>query len=289
MKREKMKWGKGFRLCILSGLLVLLGATVCFAWFSGLTFWEKKMPEARYYDPTFAPFPEEVAAGLSNGPVESGKALKFEDLNDLLEPGYLAVENGYGLNPDGTGFVAVRTEFPGASAQMIHWWFWWHALKDIRYKIWCPGAHYGIGVEDMAQMNDAALSYQQRYLNNPQYPVEDVGTGVRRLSIRFISPEDFGFDTARFKAAGIEAVVCGVVGYMVAGVPVEHTYMVHMFRRTADGLELRSRFWLGQGLDSQALRKLAITQNTAMSLAFHCATEYNHLAEFLPEIFEEFK
>jgi hypothetical protein len=283
-----MKWGKGFCLSILSVLLVFLAATYCFAWFSGLTYREKRMPEASYYDPTFAPLPEEVRAGLFNGPVESRQALNFKDLNDLLEPGYLPVENGYCLNPNGTGFMAVRTEFPGARAEMVHWWFWWHALKDIRYKIWCPGAHYGISAEDMEQMSDASLSYQQRYLNNPQYPLEDVGTGVRRLSIRFISPEDFGFDTSRFGETDIEAVVCGVVGYMVAGVAVEHTYMVHMFRRTADGLELRSRFWLGQGLDSYALRKLAISQNTAMSLALHCATEYNHLAAFLPQIFEEF-
>ncbi|MBI5897527.1 MAG: hypothetical protein HZB24_16450 [Desulfobacterales bacterium] len=289
MQRDEMNYGKGFFVSILALLFVFVGCTSCFAWSSDLTFWEKYMPEASYYDPIFAPLPQDVNAGLSNGPIASSEALKFESMNDLLKPGYLAIENGYCLKPDGKGFVAVRTEFPGASAEMIHWWFWWHAFKDVRYKIWCPGAHYAIGVDNMEQMKDASLSYRQRYLNNPQYPVEDVGTGVRRLSIRFISPEDFGFDTSRFKEMGIEAVVCGVVGDRIAGATVEHTYMVHMFRRTANGLELRSRFWIGEALESYALRKLMITQDTVKGVAFHCATEYNHLAEFLPEIFEEFK
>jgi len=72
--------------------------------------------------------------------------LKFADIKDLLKPGYLEIENGYCPNPDGTGFVAVKTDLPSATADMIQWWFWWHTIKDIRYKIrpcWRhdPGAH----------------------------------------------------------------------------------------------------------------------------------------------------
>lgn len=289
MKRYGIQYGKKSYVALLTSLIVLLGAAWSFAWYSGLTIRERNMPEAKYYDPNFAPLPQEVVDGLSNGPISTDQALKFEAMNDLLDPGYLAVENGYCLNPDGTGFVAVRTEMPGVRAGMIHWWFWWHALKDVRYKIWCPGAHYAIGVENMEQMNDLSLPYEQRYWDNPQYPVEDIGTGVRRLSIRFMAPEAFGFDTARFKAAGIEAVVCGVVGDVIAGTTVEHTYMVHLFRRTAHGLELRSRFWVGQALKSQLLRRLMINEKTVESLGWHCTTEYNHLAAFLPEIHAEFE
>ena len=109
------------------------------------------------------------------------------------------------------------------------------------------------------------------------------------LSIRFMSPEDFGFDTTRFEEAGVEAVICGIVGYMIAGVKVEHTYMTHIFRRLGDGLEIRSRFWLGKAIGLAELRKLAITEGVARDLGYHCAYEYSHLSEFLPAIYEEFK
>ncbi|MFY9398174.1 MAG: phloretin hydrolase [Desulfomonilia bacterium] len=289
MGRLGLVIGKDCFASLLTMVFLCLGPVHCLACLSGLTSKERAMPEARYHDTSFAPIPEEVEAGLSPGPISPEKALRFEAINDLLEPGYLDVENGYCLNPDRTGFVAVRTDFPGATGEMIHWWFWWHALEDIRYKIWCPGEHFAIGVRDEQRMNDASLSYQERYLNNPQYPVEDVGFGIRWLSIRFVPPEDFGFDTSRFDEAGIEAAICGIVGDRIFGFTVEHTYMVHLFRRTDTGLELRSRFWIGKVLPSYCLRKLMIYEYMAKAMGYHCATEYNHLAEFLPDIFEEFK
>jgi len=250
---------------------------------------EKKAPEEKYYNRNFAPLPADVEAALSGGPVDSSKALKFEDINDLLNPGYLEVENGYCINPDGTGFVAVRTDIPGATADMIQWWFWWHANKNIRYKIWCPGDHYAISVKNEDQARDLSLTYEQRRVNNVHYPWEDTGTGPAELSIRFVSPETFDFDTSRFSEAGVEAVVCGVVGYVVAGVTVEHTRMTHVFRRNGSGLELRTRFWPGSVLAIEELRSLAITEDVLKGLGRHCGREYNHLAEFLPEIYQELK
>jgi len=46
---------------------------------------------------------------------------------------------------DESGYVAVRTRFPGCTAEMIDWWFTWAKKEeDIRYKIWYPGAHYSM-------------------------------------------------------------------------------------------------------------------------------------------------
>lgn len=256
---------------------------------SSLTNDEKNMPEAMYYNTEFTPLKTEVQMAFSGGPIDCSKSLQYEDLNYLLEPGYLEVENGYCLNDDGTGFVAVRNVFPGATAEMVQWWFWWHANKNIRYKIWCPGAHYEISVKDSDQANNMALSYEERRVGNIHYPLEDVGSGIDHLSIRFVSPEDFGFDISKFGENGIEAVICGVVGYIIAGVTVEHTYMSHVFRKNGDGLELRSRFWLGKAINSEGLRNLALKEDTAKNLGTHCAREFSHLSEFLPEIYEEFK
>lgn len=255
---------------------------------SKLTDEEKEMPEAKYYYTDFAPLPDDVETSLSQGPIDSNDALKFEDINDLLGPGYLDVENGYCINSDGTGFVAVRTELPGATEDMIQWWFWWHANKNIRYKIWCPGDHYAISVKNDEQQNNEDLSHEERRVNNTHYPFEDTGEGVFQLSIKFVSPKTFGIDTSLFDQGEIEAVVCGIVGYVIGGVTIKHTYMIHVFRKKSNGLELRSRFWPGILLP-KVKRKLFITEDVVEGLAYHCSYEYNHLAEFLPDIYDEFK
>lgn len=256
---------------------------------SELTEEEKAMPEAAYYSTDFVPVPDEVMDAVASGPASTDKALALENIDQLTKTGYLEMENGYSLLEDGTAYVAVRTDLPGVNRDMIHWWFWWHALKDIRYKIWCPGAHYAIGVQDMDRYTDKSLTKEERYLNNPHYPVEDVGSGAMNLSIRFISPDKFGFDTTSFKKNGIEAVVCGVVGFRVGKSTIEHTYMCHIFRKKGDGLELRSRFWIGKKLNFPEIKKLIITEDLAMDMLMHCSQEYNHLAGFLPDIFHEFR
>ncbi|MDA8137118.1 MAG: hypothetical protein M0036_00585 [Desulfobacteraceae bacterium] len=253
-----------------------------------LTDEEKQMPEAKYYSTDFVPYPPEITAAIANGPVAPEKALVFENASQLANPGYLETENGYAMLDDGSAVVAVKTDLPGVTAEMIRWWFVWHPLKDIRYKIWYPGAHYAIGVKDVERLTNEKLSYNLRFLNNPQYPVEDTGTGVMNLSIRFVSPESFGFDTATFRKAGIEAVVCGIVGFRIGDMTLDHTYMCHVFRKKGDGLELRSRFWLGKKLNMPKIRKLVITEEMATGMLLHCSREFTHLGGFLPQIYQEF-
>jgi hypothetical protein len=65
---------------------------------------------------------------------------------------------------------------------------------------------------------------------------------------------------------------------------------------------MRSRFWMGgphiavrnaPAVASRALRPIAsrvlgATEATARNLLAHCAQEMNHLAGFLPELYEQF-
>ena len=245
-------------------------------------------PEAKYFSSDFAPVPEENRQAVAAGPISVDQVLPFEDVHQLAAPGYMETENGYVRLDDGTIYVAVKTDFPGASGEMIYWWFWWQAQKDIRYRIWCPGDHYSTEVADMGQMLDEQLSYRERCLNNTQYPVERIGPDVEKLTIRFVPPESFGFDTSAFTDQGVQAVMCAIVGSRKFGLRVNHSCMVHLFRKKGDGLELRSRFWLGKKLRPRLLRKLFLPEKTAADMYFHCSKEYNHLAAFLPDIYKEF-
>ena len=234
-----------------------------------------------------AEFPDEMLDAISHGPISPDQALAFRDINELAQPGYLEIENGYGMMKNGIGYVAVRTDMPDVDMEMIEWWFWWHTLKNIRYKIWCPGEHYAIGAEDLSRYADPTLSPEEKSLNNSHYPVEDVGLGVLELSIWFVPPEMFGFDTSAFAENGVEGVVCGIVALKIFGFTVPHTYMCHLFRKTDTGMELRSRFWLGAKLD-RPLRRIIFNEKAALGVMEHCSREYNHLASFLPEIYDEF-
>jgi hypothetical protein len=268
--------------------LMLFSPVASQAWKADLTDEELKMPEAKYYNPVFVDFPEDVVSALVQGPLEREDVLDFENTADLQQTGHGKADYGYRLLEDGTGYVAVKTDFPGASGDMIYWWFWWHGYKDIRYKIWCPGAHYAVKIKDLFRANNWLLPYRERIENNTIYSTENVGMGIQTLAIHFVPPEKFGFDPSQFKRQGIEAVLCVEVGLMIAGVNIPHSYMVHVWQKTPHGLELRSRFWLGKMLPYKWMRQLIFSEKTLKDMLFHCALEYNHLAGFLPDIYREF-
>lgn len=280
-----------YRLFLLGITIALLNLCGCdesiISMSAELTPEEQEMPEARYYNTEFAVMPDDVADAVAAGPVDPDAILAFEDIAQLTEPGYLDTENGYCRLDDRTGFVAARTDMPGVTKDMVQWWFWWHTVKDIRYKIWCPGAHYAIGAEDMDRMTDDSLSPEERYLYNTNYPVEDVGFGKAPLAIEFVEPETFGLDPSTFEENGVEMAICGIVSLKLNNVYIDHTYMCHLFRKKGDGLELRSRFWLGKAF-RRPIMGVVITENTALDMMLHCTQEFNHLAGFLPEIYAEF-
>ena len=94
-----------------------------------LTEEEKQLPYADFYDRPSAVVPQDVLDSIHDHVYEPTDALLFEDLNDLLLPGYLPMENGYCKMENGGFYVAIRTEFPHVTAEMIDWWFDWHPHK----------------------------------------------------------------------------------------------------------------------------------------------------------------
>jgi hypothetical protein len=187
---------------------------------------------------------------------------------------------------------------PGVTAEMLDWWFWWHAMDPLRYKIWYPNSHQSNSVDNLEEYKNRRGPYRERYWNSTQYPVEDLGIGSEELFIKFMPPEEFGFDVARFSEANVATVVCAYVGSVDK--KVWHTYMCHFVRQTETGLEMRSRFWIGHTVqftwlseesilnnlvNNRLFRKIVIPEDIGYQLAMHCAQEYNNLAIILPELF----
>jgi hypothetical protein len=187
---------------------------------------------------------------------------------------------------------------PGVDEKMIDWWFGWHYLENQRYKLWHPRAHVANGAARMVS-DDPHLSDRQKYLNNPNYVTEYIGDQLHRVIITFVEPSTY-FDVGRFEAAKVGTVLCGTIGFRQ--VPVKFGVLMHLIRRTEDGCEMRSRFWMGnlrvEGLSSsnpvsrligsKEVAKRSLPLSMGRDLLVHCAMEMNHLASFLPALYRDY-
>ena len=66
--------------------------------------------------------------------------MRLEQANDLLTPGYLALESGVIDHGDGFRTVCALTRMPGCKADMVEWWFRWLGGTD-QYRLWHPTDH----------------------------------------------------------------------------------------------------------------------------------------------------
>jgi len=122
----------------------------------GVSQEEKRLSYYKYFEQDLAPIPVEKLAFLNEQ--SKARCIPFEEKNSFLAGTDTdCCQLGYGVNPDGMGFVCNETYMPGVTVEMMDWWFPWHSVgSDLRYKIWDP-ADYGydkslIGTEKCASM-----------------------------------------------------------------------------------------------------------------------------------------
>ncbi len=253
-------------------------------------------PYARHWNPDMGPMQEPARRALLHGPEASELGFPFSEVHRLLEPGDLPLENGYTRLPNGQVFVAALTKMPGVTSAMIDWWFGWHYMESQRYKLWHPRAHLSNGAEKMIG-DEPGLSDREKYLNNPNYVTEYVGSERLDIVITFRDAGEL-FDVARFEESRTGTIVCGTVSHPT--LPVAVARLVHQIRATDDGCEMRSRFWMGDVELKGAARFLkpvanagfvtrrAVSLSQGRDLLAHCAAEMNHLASFLPALYADY-
>lgn len=210
----------------------------------------------------------------------------FENKNDILSSDILQSEVGYKKFPDGSYLVSMICPMKGITPDMINWWFWWHAQDKIRYQVWYPGEHLSISFrkKDISYFNQPKMP---EFKENSQYPSERIGKIKMPLRIDFVNPETFGFSKSMMLENSIPLIVCGHVGAYNGF--IMHTEMAHIFKSTDDGLLLISRFWIGKTLKNKFLRKMLLTDETAIGMANHCCIEYRNLAEILPDLYKHYR
>jgi phloretin hydrolase len=258
---------------------------------------DKSKEYAKYYRDPVMPDLEHLA--IMDTPCDPLKAMYPEQMNDLLNPGSLEVEIGWCNLPNGAGFIANRNILKNVTAEMIEWWFAWHPLESLRYRIWYPPQHAGIALSPEAREKilNPSIPVREKNWNVTHHVAEDCDCGMETIDITFLSPKDFGFAMTRWKEPYVSTFVGGFGWSSPAG-KADHTIkapslMCHIFRQIAGGLEQRTRFWMGyrlfQGKPELVLPPGASVPAIAVQgLARHNVREFSNLGALLPEIYAEF-
>lgn len=240
-----------------------------------------------------APVDLDLLKIMDQSPVDPGKATSIQNRNDILKPGYLEVENGYCRMPDGSGFVATKVEMPGVTPEMVDWWFSWHGLQDLRYKVWCPTQHYGIHVkeEDLRHRLDYSLDLRERSWGTTDVVTEDVGGGPQEMYLTFLSPEAYGYE--RDLIQNVDTIISANVTDPKTGTGL--ITFSHVIRRIPGGIEYRSHYWQGYQVNErgEAVATSVPPQGFPIEImkgcAYHSLDEYHNLADILPRLYEMYK
>jgi hypothetical protein len=131
--------------------------------------------------------------------------------------------------------------------------------------------------------------------------VEFIGPELMSIAIRIVDPTEVGLDVRRFAEAGIVGHACARVTLRPAG--IEAVTMIHLARKTDDGFEQRSRYWIGHdaklrigggsvGVDAigakLGIKRRLAGERVGYEQLLHDQIEFTHLASFLPAIYREF-
>jgi hypothetical protein len=219
-------------------------------------------------------------------------------MNDLLNPGYLVVEIGWCNLPNGAGFIANCYQHKGVTAEMIDWWFAWHTLEDLRYRIWYPPQHGGIMISPEARkrMLDPSIPIREKNWGVTHHVTENCDCGMENIDITFLSPKNFGFDMSCWKQPFV-STFAGGFGWACTVNKTDESItapalMCHIFRDIPGGIEHRTRFWLGYRM-SNGKPELSLPPGIAVpavavqGLARHNVKEFKNFGAFLPEIYSE--
>jgi hypothetical protein len=131
---------------------------------------EKLSPLYKYFEMEMTNEKPELYEMVEKNPLTAENALKIQDMDLLFESGYLMGEFGFCRMADGTATVANLTPMPGVTVEMFDWWFAWHGLEPLRYKIWDKDDHYYCKTRNVEQARDKSLSMKERYW----YTVHDI-------------------------------------------------------------------------------------------------------------------
>ena len=246
---------------------------------------EKQSPLYKYFEMDMAePAPGHYKA--ADEPMPTEFALSPLDMNRMFEEGYLPARIGYAQLSDGTAMLSNFVNMPEVTPEMFDWWFAWHGLEPLRYKIWCRDEHHCAITRHPEKVRDTSLSMKERYWDtihdvkeamSPDGPVMDI-------IINFRNPADIGFSSEKLKDFK-GTIVC-------AGNEHAPVIMCHFLRPIPGGSELHTRFWMGWSIKNGGPVKVLpdgakFPLEMPQELLRHNIKEFTNLAALLPKVYAE--
>jgi hypothetical protein len=209
------------------------------------------------------------------------------------------VEVGWCSLPNGAGYIANMIHHPQFTADMVDWWFAWHPLEDLRYRIWYPPQHAGIMLSpiDRARILDDSIPNREKNWGVVHNVTENCNCGFENVDIAFRSPADMGFDTEKFDE--VAATMAAGQGWAVAVEKCDDSItapaiMCHvLYDAPGGGLIHRTRFWMGYRFNEAGKPELCLPPGVSVpveavqGLARHNVKEFTRWREFLPRIYAE--
>jgi len=250
---------------------------------------EKKSPLYKYFEKDIAKPIEVLRSMVEDSRIDPENALRPEDMNLLFDEGYLPAEFGFCQFEGGRAMIANHLKIPGVTVEMFDWWFGWHMLEPLRYKIWDKNNHIYCLTQNPEKICDVDLPLRERYWDTKceiietHLPGEEPGNVV----IHFRNPADIGFSTEKLKDFN-GTIVC-------SGDEFAPVIMVHFVRPIDGGVELRSRFWYGycvvngKPVEKQLPPGVSFGEERLKKSLMHNINEFSNLAILLPEIYAEYK
>ena len=248
---------------------------------------EKLSPLYKYFEMEMvAPAPSMFECAESPMPAEFAQTP--QEMNRMFDDGYLPGRRGYAQLADGTAMLSNCVDMPGVTPEMFDWWFAWHGMEPLRYKIWDHDEHHYCLTRNPDKAADKSLSMKERYWDT----VHDVREAmypdgpVQEIVINFRNPADVGFSPEKLKDFG-GTIVC-------AGNERAPVIMCHFVRPVAGSSELHTRFWMGycvkDGAPAKAIPDGAVFPlQGAKELLRHNIKEFTNLAALLPKVYDEFR
>lgn len=249
-----------------------------------LTEEEKKRPYAKYvYRDLISPS-EEILEAIKE-PMDPSKAVFSDNIDEMLKDGYMEVENGWCVLPDGGSYICINTKWPNCTPEMWNWFAFWRCEEDqnLRYKVWNPSCHY---------VSYCHNESGHEWMSEAFYPGGEVclisGYGVPLKELGF-SEEALANTTTITKGAVTHFML--FEGQSFADKPTKMTICHFVRPLEGGGAEIRSRFWVGYAIvPGKGIVKTEFDdfgEERTRALANHCASEFANLGTILPQLYAE--
>jgi len=250
------------------------------------------MSNLNQYKLDMQPLPENMETAIANG-IEQSDFPSVESAVEIFDH-WKYYSNRILRSKDGRVLVTCTTDMPSVTPAMIDWWFGWHLPETERYQLWHPKAHIKATIDDARSQltND-----REKYIGNVSHVDEYIGKELAYLAIAFFHPQEIGME--HIYADGGTAICARTSDRKING---EGGQLVHLLVPTENGCEMRSVFWLGDLtlkwpiigrlltplMNTARVRNFFIKDHMPLDLLRHCAEEMNHLARFLPDLYNQF-